>query len=86
MDLSASLGVLGEPRHPKLLEAIDKTIEAGRQAGLPVGIAGPCDPQAAFKWLEKGLQFVTLGTAPAFLIGATEAAVSDVRKLIEARG
>jgi len=81
-DLSASMGPLGQPRHPRVLEAIDKVIEAAKEAGTPVGIAGPADPAAAHAWVKKGMQFITLGGVNGFLVSATENSVSGLRGLI----
>jgi 2-keto-3-deoxy-L-rhamnonate aldolase RhmA len=41
LDLSAGLGVIGETGHPKVQEAIARIVEAGRAAGVPVGLGGP---------------------------------------------
>ncbi len=60
-DLSGSMGLLGQPRHPQVLAAIDRVIAAARGAGVPMGIAGPAAPVDANAWLEKGVQFMTLG-------------------------
>jgi len=81
-DLSGSLGLLGQPRHPRVMEAIDKTIASAKAAGVSVGIAGPADPQAAFEWLSKGVQFITLGSDASLLIQASEASVQGVRRLV----
>ena len=81
-DLSGSMGLLGQPRHPRVLEAIDKVIAAARGAGLPMGIAGPPTPADAYAWLEKGVQFITLGGDQGLLVQASQASVDGVRKLI----
>jgi 4-hydroxy-2-oxoheptanedioate aldolase len=41
LDLSAGLGVIGETGHPKVQAAIGRIVEAGRTAGVPVGLGGP---------------------------------------------
>lgn len=82
-DLSGSLGLLGQTGHKRVLEAIDKTIAAAREAGVSVGMAGPCKPETAFNWLSKGVQFITLGSDQSFLVNASHAVTSGVRKLLE---
>ena len=82
-DLAGSLGLLSQPRHPQVLEAIDKTIAAAREAGVPVGFPGPAAPEAAFEWLLKGVQFITLGADTSYLIQASQTAISGVKKLIK---
>ena len=41
LDLSAGLGVIGETAHPTVQEAMARIVEAGRAAGVPVGLGGP---------------------------------------------
>jgi 4-hydroxy-2-oxoheptanedioate aldolase len=41
LDLSAGLGVIGETGHPVVRDAIARIVEAGRAAGVPVGLGGP---------------------------------------------
>jgi 4-hydroxy-2-oxoheptanedioate aldolase len=41
LDLSAGLGVIGQTEHPKVIEAIERIVRAGRDAGVPVGLGGP---------------------------------------------
>ncbi|MHB0874716.1 MAG: HpcH/HpaI aldolase family protein [Anaerolineae bacterium] len=80
-DLSGSMGLLGQPRHPRVLAAIERVMAAARVAGLPVGIAGPSEPEAALRWLRAGMQFITLGSAAGLLSEASDAAVRAVRGL-----
>lgn len=84
-DLSASLGLLGQPNHPDVVAAIEKTIAAAREAHLPVGLPGSDDPDQAFAWLERGMQFVALGGDFVYLLKGSQEALSGVRRLIEAR-
>jgi 2-keto-3-deoxy-L-rhamnonate aldolase RhmA len=79
-DLSGSMGLLGQPRHPRVLEAIERVIAAARGAGVPMGIAGPPTLQDAAAWLEKGIQFMTLGGDQGLLVQASQASVEGVRK------
>lgn len=79
-DLSGSMGMLGQPRHPEVLSAIDKVIAAGKRSGIPVGLAGPADPQLAGEWIGKGIQFITLGGDQGYLVQASEAVVKEVKQ------
>lgn len=85
-DLSASMGLLGQPRHPDVLAAIGRVIQAGREVGVPVGIAGPGDPQAAYDWIEQGMQFITLGGTTGMLIAAADSAACAFRGLVQRGG
>ena len=81
-DLSGSLGLLGQPRHPQVLAAIDRVIAAAHQAKVPMGIAGPARPEDAYAWLEKGIQFITLGSAEGYLVQTSQAVFGGVRALM----
>ncbi|HEX9114470.1 MAG TPA: aldolase/citrate lyase family protein [Anaerolineae bacterium] len=81
-DLSGSMGLLGQPRHPRVLEAIGKVIAAARGAGVAMGIAGPPTPADAYGWIEKGVQFITLGGDQGLLVQASQASVSGMRQLV----
>jgi hypothetical protein len=52
---------------------------------MPVGFTASAMPEAAFEWLSKGVQFMTLGADTSYLLQGSQAAVSGVRKLIEER-
>jgi 2-keto-3-deoxy-L-rhamnonate aldolase RhmA len=57
LDLSASLGVIGEPRHPAVLEAIDSVAESALAAGTNVGTG--CRPDEAGALVARGLRILT---------------------------
>lgn len=59
-DLAASLGRLGEQRHPDVVAAVLRTFEAVRSAGKPVG-ANAFDPTAAREYVAAGASFVLVG-------------------------
>jgi len=66
-DLSSSLGFLGQQNHPKNLETIDKILEAGKRANVPVGIY-TLGPDHNKNIIEKGFKFVVLGSDMSFMI------------------
>ncbi len=81
-DLSGSMGILGQTGHPDVQAAIMKVIQSAKAAGLPAGIAGPGDVDLACKWIEKGVQFITLGGDQGYLVKASHALVGGVRERI----
>ena len=81
-DLSASLGLLGQTDHPNVLAAIERTFQAARAAGIPIGMAGPADPKFAAQWIRKGVQFIVLGSDQNYLVHASQSVLKGVRKLL----
>jgi 2-keto-3-deoxy-L-rhamnonate aldolase RhmA len=57
-DLSASLGAIGEARHPLVLETIGRIADAAVAAGVAVGTACAPDETAAFS--AQGMQLMTV--------------------------
>jgi 2-keto-3-deoxy-L-rhamnonate aldolase RhmA len=79
-DLSGSMGHMGEPRHPDVLQAIDVVIAGARRKELPVGLAFGDDPGDQIKWLEKGVKWLALGADFSFLLKAAALVAGQVRK------
>ena len=78
MDLSHALGVPGETGHPKVVETIESVIDATRASGIASAIfAG--SPEAARRWLGRGVTLVGLGVDTTHILAALKAAVGAVR-------
>jgi len=60
-DLSQALGVLGQPEHASVWEAIDRVARACKQAGKAWGIV-PASPSYADRCVEKGCRMLTFGS------------------------
>ncbi|MHB8612075.1 MAG: HpcH/HpaI aldolase family protein [Candidatus Dormibacteraceae bacterium] len=76
-DLSASLGVMGDPKDPRLAAAVGRVFEACREAGvkfgMPVEHAGYNLSAAELR--EQGAWFLTGGSDSVFLLNALRASV-----------
>jgi 4-hydroxy-2-oxoheptanedioate aldolase len=71
-DLSASMGHLGEPDHPKVRAVVDDTLRRIRKAGKAPGIITTNEAQARH-YLELGALFVAVGLDVVLLARQTEA-------------
>lgn len=74
-DLAASLGLLGQQRHPDVVAAVRRTFEAVRAAGKPVGV-NAFDPDVAREYVDAGASFVIVGADVALLARGSEALAS----------
>ncbi|HEY0938730.1 MAG TPA: 4-hydroxy-2-oxoheptanedioate aldolase [Steroidobacter sp.] len=70
-DLSASMGLLGQPGHPRVQQAIVDGIQAVRTAGKATGVLS-ADPALAKKYLEAGATFVAVGIDTTLLVRAAK--------------
>ncbi|MFF2272456.1 aldolase/citrate lyase family protein [Agromyces sp. NPDC058136] len=71
-DLAASMGLVGQPNRPEVVDAVLSTIEAVRAAGKPVGV-NAFVPADAERYLAAGASFVAVGADVALLARASEA-------------
>lgn len=69
-DLSASLGHLGNPSHPDVVQAIEEAITRIVKAGKAAGILSS-DEKASRRYLELGCTFVAVGVDTSMLARAT---------------
>lgn len=72
IDLSASMGYLGQPSHPEVVAAIDAALGAIRNAGKAAGIFCT-DESMARRYIGKGANFVAVGVDTSLLAQATAA-------------
>jgi 4-hydroxy-2-oxoheptanedioate aldolase len=59
-DLAASMGLIGQTGHQRVLEAIQAVLSAARDAGVPAGLMAS-DPKDANRRIAEGFQFVGIG-------------------------
>lgn len=79
-DLSASMGYITEllKIHPKVTEAINKVLEAGKRHGVPAGIWGG-SVENVKKYAAQGFQLITLCEDLDYILKAKE----DYEKILE---
>jgi 2-keto-3-deoxy-L-rhamnonate aldolase RhmA len=76
-DLSASLGVPGEPGHPLVQEALGLVVDAAVAAGVAVGTA--CAPDEAADFTARGMRILNVFVDVLALAAAAEGIVKTVR-------
>ena len=83
-DLSGSIGVLNQIKHPKVLELIDIAIAKCKAAGKPIGIAVAYTGENDIKfWFDRGFQFISAGTDTAAIIARAQEQVSIMSKIFK---
>jgi 4-hydroxy-2-oxoheptanedioate aldolase len=79
VDLSASLGVPGEPEHPLVVETVRGLVDRGRESDVATGVFAPT-PEAACRWLDVGARLVALSIDTAMMLDGMRAAVAQVSR------
>ncbi len=77
-DLSADMGYLGQPGHPKVKEALAEGLARCNKAGKPAGILTGAEADS-IHWLKEGYVFVAVGTDTAILARGADALLGRIR-------
>lgn len=78
-DLSLSLGISGELKHPRMAEACERVIAACRKHGVAPGMH-LMDMDWAKEWIAKGMRFLTYSTDVRFLMDGARNATRRLRE------
>ena len=78
-DLAGSLGLIGQPRHPRVLEAIHTVIAAAKRANIPVGLAVGDDAAVLKEWVNHGVQWLAMGNDTSLLLRSASELASQLR-------
>jgi 2-dehydro-3-deoxyglucarate aldolase/4-hydroxy-2-oxoheptanedioate aldolase len=83
MDLSGSVGLLGQTNHPKVRALLDEIARKVTQAGIPLGIATGSNPQTIQEWIDRGISWMTIGRDFDFLTAEAGNALKRIRALYD---
>ena len=78
-DLSASLNLLGEVEHPKVLAAIERVTDVCQRANVPLGIFG-ISAAAVKPFIKRGYTLVVAGVDTVMLGQADQRLIAELRK------
>jgi 4-hydroxy-2-oxoheptanedioate aldolase len=84
-DLSATMGHLGQPDHPKVQEVIADAFQRARRAQIPMGILA-ANPAAAERYIAMGFAFVSVANDLAMLVHTADATAARYRELAATAG
>jgi 2-keto-3-deoxy-L-rhamnonate aldolase RhmA len=79
-DLSGSMGLMAQTRHPKVIRAIETVIDKANKAKIPVCIGTTDDPKVMIEWIEKGVDWLQLGVDWWLLTRSVDQMVSQIRQ------
>jgi 4-hydroxy-2-oxoheptanedioate aldolase len=82
--LAASMGLLGQVEHPRILEAVEKIIAACRDADLPVG-CGTYAGRGAARVVAMGADFVVAGGDIWLLVQQVDENAAELQALVPRR-
>ncbi len=77
-DLSQDLNIPGQTQHPKVLECVERMIDACKRRGAYPGLLVK-DVKGAKEWIDKGIQIVPVANATSLLMKAYKEIVAGIR-------
>lgn len=77
-DLSAGMGLLGQPRHPDVDAQVRRVLDAAAAAGKPVGTFG-LSPEDAARRFQEGFAFVSVATDIRLLVHGADSFLKTAR-------
>ncbi len=77
-DLSASLHLMGQVDHPKVIEAISKVEAACAKVNMPMGYFG-MKPESVIAYKKKGYQLIACGTDAGALIAQSQSVLEELK-------
>jgi 2-keto-3-deoxy-L-rhamnonate aldolase RhmA len=79
LDLSGSMGILGQTGDPKLEEAIQKVLAASKRAEIPCGII-TVSPDQANERIRQGFTNIILGIDVLYLWSSAKSALEQIER------
>lgn len=83
-DLSASMGLMGELEHPRVLETIRTIVAKAHEAGRSVGFGDEANAKSVLRWATMGADWIQCGGDFAYLINSADQIFEEVREGIQA--
>lgn len=79
-DLSASMGLRGQPNHPKVIETILRGIDIVKAAGKAPGILAT-DDKLARQYIDAGTLFIAVGIDTSLLVKSASALAAQFKSI-----
>ena len=80
MDLSGSVNKLGQTSDPEVVQLIETTIQAGRDAGLYIGMGMAASPSFALNAIKQGVQWCQCGTDMELIVSGARTLYQEIRE------
>ena len=81
MDLSASIGKMGQLEDPEVLSLMETIIEKCRKYGKPYGVSIGVNLPLCTWWIERGASFVSMGTPGDYFFQMCKQVITQVREI-----
>jgi 2-keto-3-deoxy-L-rhamnonate aldolase RhmA len=78
-DLSGSMGLMGQPNHPDVLQAMETVVAKARSTNVWASVAVGGGPEVMRQWIQRGVKWMTVGGDLGFMSEAAQQTLSALR-------
>lgn len=82
-DLSGSMGFMGQPDHPAVVQAMETVVAKTRNTDVWASVAVGGGPEAMRLWIQRGVKWMTVGSDLGFMAGAARQALDQMRATVQ---
>jgi len=85
-DLSGSIGLLGQTRHPEMLKLMDEYAAVCREADFPFGTSIGFDRKNVSEWIKRGVNWICVDADASYLLEGGLNTLNSTREIIRGSG
>ena len=82
-DLSGSVDLLGQIRHPEVLKLLDKLADTCKEANFPFGVSLGWSGENIADWIKRGVSWICVDGDISYLVNGGKGTYRRTRELIE---
>ena len=80
-DLSASMGLLPQIKHPEVKKVMDHIASVLKAAGRPFGVSIAYDEETVCEWIDRGASFIFADNDTGYLFNGASETLANLRRL-----
>ncbi len=80
-DLSGSIGLLSQIRHPRVMELCDRAADICKEANFPFGVSLLWSEENVRDWIKRGIAWIGVDNDISYLVSGAKAAYNMTKRL-----
>ena len=80
-DLSCSIGLTGQPRHPDVMALMDTIAKKCKAANMPFGVSMTYDKNSIADWIRRGVSWMAAGNDINYIAMAGKETIKTIREI-----
>ena len=80
-DLSGSMGLLAQTKHPEVKKVMDEIAEKARKAGIPFGVSMSYDEESVSDWIKRGARMIFCDNDAGYIFDGCRNTLANLNRL-----